>query len=160
MLQIWARCPPHLQGNTGQQSGEETGAAAAGEFPKLHQSVFLFEKILLFNPPAPYKEGPVFLLSPPLQLDRDCLGQGPTQPNSQLSAAGAPSLRVFTTSSLFPSLRLQATRSLTVLLKPCLAGEGAISSALSQESCSRTSRYGPGDAVALAPALVPGTFSS
>ena len=37
---------------------------------------------------------------------------------------------VYHTLSLFPSLRLQATRSLSVLLKPCLAGEGAVNSAL------------------------------
>ena len=63
-----------------------------------------------------------------------------------------------TTSSLFPSLRIQATRSLTVLLQPCLAGEGAVNPALSQESCDRLGGRGPGVAVALAPGLVPGTF--
>ena len=51
----------------------------------------------------------------------------PTRPNSQLSPAGYPqSPCVYHTLSLFPSLRLQATRSLWVLLKPCLAGEGAL----------------------------------
>ena len=45
-----------------------------GEFPKLPQSVsffslFRFVKILLLNPAAPYKEGPVLSHSPPLQLD-------------------------------------------------------------------------------------------
>ena len=39
---------------------------------------------------------------------------------------------MFTTSSVVPSLRLQATRSLSVLLKPCLAGEGVVNPALSQ----------------------------
>ena len=81
--------------------------------------LFLFEKILLLNPAAPYKEGPVLSHSPPLQLDQDCLGQGPTRPNSQLSPAGVHSFCGFTTSSLFSSLRLQATRSLSVLLRPC-----------------------------------------
>ena len=59
--------------------GEEAGAAAAGEFPQsAPEGLFLFEKILLLNPVAPYKEGPVLSHSPPLQLDQDCLGQGPT----------------------------------------------------------------------------------
>ena len=102
-----------------------------------------------------YKEGPVPSLSPPLQVDCYCLGQGPTWPNSQLSPAGAHSLNGFATSSLFPSLQLQATRSLTVLLKPCLAGEGAVNL-----SCVRPSRGGPGAAATLAPVLVPGPFLS
>ena len=43
-------------------SGEEAGVADAGEFPKLSPTVsffslFLFEKFLLLNPAAPYKEG-------------------------------------------------------------------------------------------------------
>ena len=69
-----------------------------------------------------YKEGPVPSLSPPLQVDCYCLGQGPTWPNSQLSPAGAHGLRGFPTLSLFPSLQLQATRSLLVLLKPVWQG--------------------------------------
>ena len=81
-------------------------------------------------------------------------------PNFQLSSASARGLPGFSTSSLFPSLRLQATRSLTVLLRPCLAGEGAVNPALSQESCRRPGRGGPGAAAALVPALVPGTFLS
>ena len=68
---------------------------------------------------------------------RDCPGQGPPRPNSQLSPASTHGLSGFITSSLFPSLQLQATRSLSLLLKPCLAGEGAINPALSQEFCSR-----------------------
>ena len=48
--------------------------------------------------------------------------------------------------------------SLTVLLRPCLAGEGAVNLALSQESCRRPHRGGPGAAATLVPALVPGTF--
>ena len=53
--------------------GEETGAVAAGEFPKVPPRVFFFlGKILLLNPwLPPYKEGPVLSHSPPLQL-----GQG------------------------------------------------------------------------------------
>ena len=98
--------------------GEEIGAAAAGEFPKVPpEDLFLCEKILLLNPAAPlYKEGPVLLHSPPLQLDRDCPGQGPTRPNSQLSPGGAHGLCGFAISSLFPYPGLQATTSLLVLL--------------------------------------------
>ena len=141
----------------GWPGGEETGAVAAGEFPKVPLRVFFFlgksSCSILWLPL--YKEGPVFSLSPPFQLDQDCPGQGPTRPNSQLSPAGAHGLHGFTTSSLFPSLWLQATRSLMVLLQPCLAGEGAISLALSQESCGRCGRHGPGAAVALVPVPVP-----
>ena len=90
----------------------------------------------------------------------NCPGQCPTQPNSQLSLAHAHSLHVFTTLSLFPSLQLQATRSLSVLLKPCSVGEGAVNLALSQESYSRPGGRGPGAVVALVPVLVPGTFLS
>ena len=41
-------------------------------------------------------------------------------------------------------LRLHATRTLLVLLKACLAGEGAIDLAFSQKSCGRHSRQVPG----------------
>ena len=64
---------------------------------------------------------------------------GPTlncpQPASTVSVV-AHSPSVFAISSLFPSLRLQATGSLPVLLKPCLPGEGAVDSTLSQEPCN------------------------
>ena len=125
------------------------------------EGLFLFGKILLLNPASPYREGPVLSLSPPLPLYPDCLHQGPTWPNSQLSPTGAHGLQcVYHTSSLFPSLQPQATESLSVLLKPSLAGEGAVNPALSQESCSRPSGPRPGAAVALVPVLVPGTFLS
>ena len=58
------------------------------------------------------------------------------QPATTVSV-GAHSLCVFATLSSFPSLRLQATRSFPVLLKPCLAGEGAIDLALSPEPYDR-----------------------
>ena len=99
-----------------------------GNSPKCPRESFSFwEKsscLILWLPP--YKEEPVLSHSPPLQLGQDCPGQDRTWPNFQLSSASACSLPGFSTSSLFPSLRLQATRSLTVLLRPCLAGEGAI----------------------------------
>ena len=79
---IWARWPTHPCGSTGWPGGDETGTAAAREFPKLPQStsffpLFLFEKFLLLNPAAPYKKGPVLSLSPPLQLDWGLSGSGP-----------------------------------------------------------------------------------
>ena len=96
--------------------GEETGAVAAGEFPKVPQRVFFFlGKILLLTPVTGY------------------LGQGRTQPNFQLSLASARGLPGFTTSSLFSSLQLQATRSLTEFLG-ALSEEVAVNLALSQES--------------------------
>ena len=122
--------------------------------------LFLFGKILWL---PPYKEGPVLSHSPSLQLDRGLSRSGSHRAqlsNFQLSSASPCGLPGFTTLSLFPSLRLQATRSLTVLLRPCLAAEGAINLALSQESCSRPSTCGPGAAAVLVPALVPGTFLS
>ena len=124
------------------------------------KGLFLFEKILLLTPGTPYKEWPVLSHSPPLQLDRDCLGQGPTWPNFQLSPASAQGLCGLTSLSLFPFLRLQAIRSLLVLLKPCLAGEGAINWALSQESYCRPGGRGSGAAAAQVPVLVPGAFLS
>ena len=44
--------PPHCCGSTGQPGGEEPGAAAAGEFPKLPLSVFFFSFSFLDIPPA------------------------------------------------------------------------------------------------------------
>ena len=55
--------------------------------------------------------------------------------------AGTHGLCGFTTFSLFPSLGLQATRCLSVLLKLCLVGEEAVNPALSQESCGRPSGH-------------------
>ena len=147
---------------TGGWLGGETGAVAAREFSKVPPRVFFFwgKSSCLILWLSPYKEGPVLSLSPPLQLDwvvQVRVPHGPTL-NSQLSPVGTRSLCGFTTLSLFPSLRLQATRSLSVLLKPCFMGEGALSSALSQESCGRPSGCRPGATVTLVPALVPGTF--
>ena len=44
---------------------------------------FSFEKFLLLNPATAYKEGPVLLRSPPLQLDWGLSGSGPN--TAQLS---------------------------------------------------------------------------
>ena len=59
-----------------------------------------------------------------------------------------------------PPCNYQATRYLSVLLKPCLAGQGAVNLALSQESCGRPGGRRPGAVVTLVPALVRGTFLS
>ena len=101
--------------------------------------LFLFGKILLLNPVAPSVQGRACLLTHPTSPARPGTIQVRAQ-HAQLSPAGAHGLQcVYHTSSLFPSLRPQATRSLSVLLKPCSAGEGAVNLALSQESCSRPS---------------------
>ena len=125
------------------------------------EGLFLFEKFLLLNPAAPYKEGPVLSHSPPLQLYWDCLGHGSTRPNSQLSWAGAHCLLVFTTllpysplcdlkqpglSQCCSSLVWQGRESLT-RLSPRSPGAGPAG-------------RGPGAVVALFPMLVPGTFLS
>ena len=47
LLPIWAQYPPHPRGSAGRPGGEDTGATAAGEFPKVPWSVFF-----LRNPPA------------------------------------------------------------------------------------------------------------
>ena len=53
-------CGVHLRGSAEWPGGKETGAVAAGEFPKVPpEGLCLFEKILLLNPANPYKEGPV-----------------------------------------------------------------------------------------------------
>ena len=108
VLWIWSPYPHTSVGMQmgGWLGGEETGAVAAGKLPKVPPRVFFFlgkSSCSILQLP-PYKEGPVLLLSPPLQLDQDCLGQGPTQSKSQLFPAGAHGLHRFTTSFLFQSL--------------------------------------------------------
>ena len=104
----------------------------------------------MLNPATPYKEGPVLSHSPPLQLDWGLSRSGPntaqlsTLPSRYTRSLWVYHLHGFTTLSLFPSLRLQASRSLSVLLKPYLAGERAVNSALSQESCSMQAGAGLG----------------
>ena len=51
-------------------------------------SFFLFEKFILLNPAAPYKEGPVLSHSPPLQLDLGLSESGPDM--AQLSTLLSP----------------------------------------------------------------------
>ena len=75
----------------------------------------------------------------------DSLGQSPTWPNSQLSTAGAHSLCGFTNHFVLIPLPVTSSNQVSLrLIKPCVAGEGAVSSALSQESWGRTSGVGLG----------------
>ena len=83
------------------------------------------------------------------------IASSPTLNSPQPAPTG---LLGFSTSSLFPTLRLQATRSLTVLLRPCLAGEGAVNR-LSPRSPAASCTW-PGAAATLVPTLIPGTFLS
>ena len=53
----------HSPGDGG--PGEETGAVAAGEFPKVPPRVFLFGKILVLNPAAPSIQGRACPLTQP-----------------------------------------------------------------------------------------------
>ena len=70
--------------------GEETGAVAAGEFPKVPPRVFFFlGKSCSILQLCLYKEGPVLSHSPPLQLDWGLSRSGPH--TAQLSTL--PSLR-------------------------------------------------------------------
>ena len=126
---------PHTPtGAPGQQGGEDTRAAAAGEFPKMPLRVFFFflgKSSCSILPP--YKEGPVLLHSSPLWLDQglSVSGYNTAQLSTLPSRRPRSSPCVYHTLSLFPSLPAQATRFLSVLLKPCSAGEKAVSSALS-----------------------------
>ena len=95
--------PPHLHGSSGQPDGKETGAAAAGEFPKVPRRVFFFfEKIILLNPAAPYKEGPVLSHSPPLQLDQELSRSGPHMAQFSTLPSQHHGFSVFTTYSPYP----------------------------------------------------------
>ena len=91
--------------SAGQPGAEETGAVAAGEFPKVPPSVFFFlRKSSCSLLPLHTRKG---LFSHTAHLSNetgDCPGPGPTWPNSQLSPVSTHSLCDFTTSSLFPSL--------------------------------------------------------
>ena len=106
-----------------------------------------------------HRRMPVFSNSPPLRLHRGLSVSGPKMAELSALPSSSQGLRcVYHTLSLFPSLQPQATESLSVLLKPSLAGEGAVNPALSQESCSRPSGPRPGAAVALVPHWSQGPF--
>ena len=77
----WARCPPHPCESTALLDGEEAGASAAGEFPKLPLVSLFFHFFFLRNSSCS-----ILLLhtrkglsshSPPLQLDWGLSGSGP-----------------------------------------------------------------------------------
>ena len=108
--------------------------------------LFLFEKILLLNPAAPYKEEPVLSHSPPLQLDLELSGSGPDRAQPSTLPSWCPqSLWVYH----FILIPLPATSSNQVSLRAAQALFGRGGSSKLQESCCRLGRRGPGAAVAL-----------
>ena len=119
------------------------------------EGLFLFEKIFLLNPAAPYKEGPVLLHSPPLQLDQGLSGSGPD--TAQLSTL--PSQRPQSPSVYhFVLIPLPATSSNQVSLRAAQALFGRGGSCKLQESCCRLGRRGPGAAVPQSPHWSQGPF--
>ena len=161
-LGIGPRGPPHPSGSARWPGGEETRAAAAGEFSKVPPSVFFFlrKSPCSVLPLPPYKEGPVLSLSSPLQLYQGLSGSGSHMAQLSTLPSQCPRSPWVYHFILIP---LPATSSSQVSLSVAqvLFGRGgSINSALSQESCSRPGRGGPGAAAALVPTLVPGTFLS
>ena len=80
VLWIWAQCPPtapqeHQVGGWVERRLELLLQENSPNCPR--GGLLLFEKILLLNPAAPCKEGPVLSHSPPLQLDWGLSGSGP-----------------------------------------------------------------------------------
>ena len=153
--------PPHLHGSSGQPDGKETGAAAAGEFPKVPRRVFFFfEKIILLNPAAPYKEGPVLSHSPPLQLDQELSRSGPHMAQfSTLPSQCTRSPWVYH----FVLIPLPATSSNQI--SGCCSnlvwqGRGPSTRLSPRSPAAGLAGSGPGAAAALVPALVPGTLLS
>ena len=161
MLRIWVQYPPQPHGSTGEPGGEKTGAAAPGEFPNMPPKAFVFLtksscSILLLHT----RKGLCSCTAHISSYTGTVCVRAQHSPALN-SPQPAPKVQcVYHTLFLFPSQQPQATGSLSVLVKPPLAGEGAINSALSQESCGRPCGCGPGAAVALVPTLVPGTFLS
>ena len=143
------------------QGGEETGAVAAQEFPKVPLRVFFFwgkSSCSILRLP-PYKEGPDLSHRPPLQLGGACPGQDHKRPNFQLSSASACGLPGF--SLVLIPLPATSSSQVSLSVAQVLFGRGgSINSALSQESYSRPVRDGLRTAAALVPVLVPGNFLS
>ena len=154
MLRIWTPYPPHPHRSTGQLGGEEAGAVAAGEFPKMSpRVVFLLRKSScsiqgracpLTQPISPARPGTVWVRAPHgpalnspqlVPIVFMCLPLRPYSPPCDFKQPGL--------SWCCSSLVWQGRKALT---------------GLSQESCGKPSGRGPGDAVALVPVLVPGTF--
>ena len=79
VLWIWARCPTHLCGRArwvDRWRGD--WSCCCRRIPQsAPKCLFLFEKFVLLNPAATYKERPVLSHSPPLQLDHLLSGSGP-----------------------------------------------------------------------------------
>ena len=77
--QMWAHCSPYPCGNVHSWLERRLELLLQENSPNCCQvslslsfffPLFLFEKFLLLNPAAPYKEGPVLSHSPPLQLEQ------------------------------------------------------------------------------------------
>ena len=149
-LWAWAQGLWHHSGSAsqlGRVRGAETRVAAAGEFPKQLLSASFFSFPFWKIPPAQACcsiQGPGLSPSPILQPDWGQSGSGSIMaqffPDCVQSLSGCTQPLCVYHFILIVPLQLQATRSLQVLLKPCLAGEGAVNPALSQEPCGRPSR--------------------
>ena len=118
--------------------------AALGEFPKQPAECLFYFFFFLKN--SSYSSLPLqtsaWPLTKPHSLTR--LGtmwfrvpHGPALPSQCPQSQRVNTTPVYLPLNHFSPQRLQASRSLLVLLKPCLAGEGAIDLVLSQESCGR-----------------------
>ena len=131
------------------------------DFPKCPRVLFfLLEKILVLNPAAPYTDGPVLSHSSPLQLDWGLSGLGPHMFQFSTLPSWHPQSPCVYHFVLIPLLATSSNQISLGTAQALFAGEGAINSALSQESCCRPGGRGPEAAVALVSVLVPGTFLS
>ena len=142
---------------------------SAGEFPKqpphVSFSLFLFENFpcssLLFHtrawpltqPTSPTRLGTI-------QVRAQCCPTFKSPQSVSTVSVGAHSPCVFVTLSLFPSLQLQATRSFPVLLKPSLAGEGAVDLVSPKNPMADPAGTRPEAVADLAPVMAPGTLLS
>ena len=118
--------------------------AALGEFPKQPAECLFYFFFFLKN--SSYSSLPLqtsaWPLTQPHSLTR--LGtmwfrvpHGPALPSQCPQSQRVNTTPVYLPLNHFSPQRLQASRSLLVLLKPCLAGEGAVDRSLSQEPCDR-----------------------
>ena len=93
---MWADAPHTHKGVPGGHVERRLELLLQENSPKCPESLFLFEKIFLLNPAAPYKEGSVLSHSPPLQLDWGLSGSGPnTAQLSTLPSCCSQSLWVY-----------------------------------------------------------------
>ena len=145
------------------RGGEETGAFAAGEFPKVPQRVvFFLGKILLLNPVAPSVQG------------RACPLTQPTSP-ARLGAVGVRITLGPTFNSPWPAPVVPLGFPLHPYSPHCdfrqpghsqccsglvWQGRGPLTWLSPRSPAAGPGGHGPGAAAALVPTLVPGTFLS